>query len=104
MPGKFGVKLRRALVISALGKARDFLSQLGDAAFENDFCRVRQIPGGRRSRRFRRSARDGFGKSYRYLPLIICSLPIILLGDTGVTRGSDMDVTRASDGHVTRGW
>ena len=68
-------------VVDALpGSRGDFLPQLGDAAFENDFRRVRQVPGWRRSRQFRRSARHRLERSYRYLPLMICSLLIILFG------------------------
>ena len=87
MGGQFLVKPHRP-VVNALPRSRgDFLPQLGDAAFENDFCRVRQIPGGRRSRRFRRSARDGLGKSYRYLPLIFVLFLLFSLGELGITRG-----------------
>ena len=68
-------------VVDALpGSRSDFPPQFGDAAFENDFRRVRQVPERRRNRQFSRFERDGLERSYRYLPLIIFSLLIILFG------------------------
>ena len=87
MPGEFFVELC-CPVVKVLPDSRcDFLSQLGDAAFENDFCRVRQIPWGGEAVVSAGLLKTVLDKAIGTFPLLFVLFLLFSLGELWITRG-----------------
>ena len=87
MRGQLGVKLHCPVVKALPGSRGDFLPQLGDAAFENDFGRVRQIPGGGEAVVSGGLHATVLEKGTGIFPLFFALFLLFSLGELGITRG-----------------